>query len=316
MRQCSNRENRKPARPLAGLVLACWVCAFLGLATGELAAGENGNHYPNGVEGIKAASVPPPGVYLRWYNFYYGAGEINGGGGEALPIGFDVGVWATAPRVVWITKHKFLGAYVGFDVMLPIIRTGLNIDALRYDGSTLGLGDFYFSPLILSWHGKRYDAALAYSLFVPTGKWSRGDPCSAGKNYWTHMITAGGTVYLDQEKKWSASVLGRYEIHSGRRDEDVKLGQDFHCEWGVARTVRKTIDVGVVGYCQFQVTKDRGHDVTWDPDVKDRAFAVGPEVCIFFPKAVCFLSIRGLFEFGVRDRSQGHMIVVTLTKRF
>ena len=34
-------------------------------------------HYPPGLEGLKAASLPPPGVYLRDYNLFYYADHRN-----------------------------------------------------------------------------------------------------------------------------------------------------------------------------------------------------------------------------------------------
>ena len=39
-------------------------------------------HYPTGLEGLKAATLPPPGVYLRDYNWFYYADHVNNAAGQ------------------------------------------------------------------------------------------------------------------------------------------------------------------------------------------------------------------------------------------
>lgn len=291
--------------------------AGLILLTGTVfLSAESGNHYPNGVEGIKAGSVPPPGVYLRTYFFYYHAGRLNDPAGQELPVGFDVNVFALAPRLIWVSKYKFLGADVVWDVMIPLLYTGLEVDAAHVNESTFGLGDIYFSPLILAWHRPRGDAVLGFSFFAPTGSWDRHDPTKAGKDYWTFMISGGGTVHLDPAKTWSASWLGRYEFHAGRRDMDVNLGDDFHFEWGISHSFHKTMDLGLVGYGQFQTTADSGADLAPGSDSKDRALAMGGEYSNVFPAAKLIFSVRFLKEFSARDRPSGYVFNTTLTKIF
>jgi len=280
-----------------------------------LEAGTNGNEYPNGVEGIKAASLPPPGVYLRTYTFWYSSDDLKDPDSNTLPIGFDVGVLAVSPRLIWVTDKKVLGGNLAFDVMVPIINTDLNIDALGFDESSTGIGDIYFSPLVLGWHGPRWDAVTALSFFAPTGNWEANDPTKAGKNYWTTMLTGGFTSYLDEQKAWSFSMLGRYEFHGENQDVKVDPGDDFHVEWGLGKVIKPGLEIGLAGYCQWQVTEDKGSDVVWDMK-KDRVYAAGPELSLAFPESMVFLSFRALLEFGARDRTEGSMFVVTLTKRF
>ncbi|MGA3163812.1 MAG: hypothetical protein ABSD77_06420 [Verrucomicrobiota bacterium] len=60
-------------------------------------------HYPAGAEGIKGASLPPPGVYFRDYNFFYTADNFKDG-----PPQFDIFAYLNAPRVIWMTDWKIL----------------------------------------------------------------------------------------------------------------------------------------------------------------------------------------------------------------
>jgi hypothetical protein len=54
----------------------------------------------------------------------------------------------------------------------------------------------------------------------------------------------------------------------------------------------------------------------WDKGVHDRVFAVGPEVSVFIPPAKSFLSLRSLWEFEAKDRTEGQVTALTLTKAF
>jgi hypothetical protein len=52
-------------------------------------------HYPPGVEGIKGASLPPPGIYLRDYNVAYFARTKNDAKGNEIPgLNPDVFIYA------------------------------------------------------------------------------------------------------------------------------------------------------------------------------------------------------------------------------
>jgi hypothetical protein len=268
-------------------------------------------HYVPGVEGIKAATLPPPGVYFRDYNVAYTASRHNNEAGVRDIPGFDVFVYANVPRVLWITDTKVLGGFLGVDALLPLQYTKLKIPG-AIDHGTFGIGDF-FAESTLSWHPKQFDFALAAGVWMPTG--DSKAPTFAGKGYWTPMLTAGATWYIDQEKTWAVSALNRYEFNTEQRDTHVTPGQAYTLEWGVSKTIHKTVDLGVVGYYQQQVTRDTGGTPP-APLFRDRVAAIGPEFSIAFPKAMLFLSFRYLYEFTAEDRAQGHTFTLTLTKRF
>jgi len=95
----------------------------------------------------------------------------------------------------------------------------------------------------------------------------------------------------------------------------VRPGNDLHFEWGIGKALGKIWDVGLAGYCQWQLTDDSGLDAR-DKSVHDRVLAVGPEVSVFIPPAKSFLSLRSLWEFGAIDRTEGHVTALTLTRAF
>lgn len=231
-------------------------------------------------------------------------------------MNFDVSVYAMANRLIWMTDKKFLGATFGMDVIVPLVRTDIKIGALGIDQSKFALGDIYFEPLLLAWHGPKYDVGFGVSFYAPTGQYDKTDPASAGMDFWTTMITLGATTYFDQQKLWSISALGRYEINSEKGETKVKPGQDLLIEWGLARNANKVWDIGISGYCLWQLTDDSGTDAVWDTSVHDRVYAIGPEVSVFIMSAKAFLSMRVLREFSSQDRSEGFTTAVTFTKIF
>ena len=230
---------------------------FLFISITSLFAGET-SHYTNGVEGIKAATLPPPGLYYRMYNVFYNADKLMDPDGDELNVGFDVSVYANVSRLIWVSDYKILGADYVIDALVPFIYTDISIDAMGLKDDKFGIGDVILEPFVLSWHGERYDAVIGVGVYAPTGEYDVNKPASPGKDNWTGMITLGGTCYFDKEKTWSASILSRYEFHSEKDSVDITPGNDFHFEWGVGKTLGKVWDVGVAGYCHWQVTDDKG----------------------------------------------------------
>lgn len=303
---------------LCGMVL-------LGIMSGVVSAGETG-HYPLGVEGLKAASLPPPGLYSKNYLLYYNANVFRDSQGENAGLGADIDALVFTPRLIWMTGQKVLGADYGMDFLIPIIYQDVELRRAGPSGmkdNDFCYGDLCVEPIDLAWHGDQWDIGAAYALWMPTGKYDRfRSPTSnhlatLGKDFWTNMFTFGGTYYFDEEKTWHASALSRYEIHSRKDHTDVKPGQNIVLEWGVGKTLAKIWDVGVTGYAQWQLTDDKGSDV---PDsiqsLHDRVAAIGPEVSVFIPPIKSILSVRAAWEFSAVDRPEGTTVVLTFTKIF
>jgi len=292
--------------PIIRLALAFVFAAFPSFLQAQPTA-----HYVPGVEGIKGASLPPPGWYVRDYNVAYTADRVDDGSGtSAGPPNFKAFTYANVPRVIYITDTKFLGGYVGVDALLPLVYQ--SVRAGSFDSSTFGIGDF-FAEATLSWHVQQFDFSFGTGVWMPTGDSAAPPTTRTGLGYWTPMLTAGATWYIDQQKTWAVSALNRYEFNTEQRDTHVTPGQAYTLEWGVSKTLAKVIDVGAVGYYQQKVTGDSGPALFTMP--RDRVAAVGPEISVAFPKQALFVSFRYLYEFTAENRAQGHTFALTLTKR-
>ncbi len=267
-------------------------------------------HYVPGVEGLKGASLPPPGFYLRDYNVVYSADRVNQPNGHRVGVDFDAFVYANVIRGIWVTDWQVLGGNFFMDALVPLQYTELKINGNK--DSDFGLGDICLEPAGISWHCPRWDAAVAYSVWMPTGK-SQPGTALPGKGFWSHMLTAGATLYLDEPKSWALSLLNRYEIHHEDSDSNITPGNQWTLEWGLSKSIRPTVDVGLVGYYQLQTTKDSGSHAS---DDRDQVLAIGPEINVFCPQMKLFTSLRYNYELLAEDRPQGHTFALTLTKIF
>ncbi|HYG33557.1 MAG TPA: transporter [Clostridia bacterium] len=292
------------------------MAAAAGVAIPGVLLAQPSAHYVPGIEGIKAASLPPPGIYLRDYNVAYYSDTLNDARGNKIDgLEAEAFIYANVPRLVWITDAQVLGGYLGVDALLPLQYTDLEVKANRntlFDDDTFGIGDFFVEGT-WSKHIQQFDFSLGYGIWAPTGDSSPRLTTRAGLGYWAHMFTAGVTYYTDPDKKCAISVLNRYEINHEKYETDITPGQAYTLEYGISYSVAPTVDLGVAGYYQEQVTEDRG----WNAgDERDRVAGIGPEFSVAYPDYMLSWSFRYAYEFLAESRFQGHTFALTLTKRF
>jgi hypothetical protein len=80
---------------------------------------------------------------------------------------------------------------------------------------------------------------------------------------------------------------------------------------------QRLIQLGAVGYAEFQLNNDSGSDVTpLNQGAKDRVFAFGPEFGVIWPVKKFNFLVRVLPEFGARSRTQGLTFVAAIGKGF
>jgi hypothetical protein len=269
-----------------------------------------GSHYPIGAEGLNGADLPPPGFYLRDYNYFYYADKVDG-----LPFNMDILAYVQAPRLVWITDWTILGANYGCDIIVPFAYK--NVSTPFGNGYQFNLGDIYACPLVLSWHLKQFDFSAAYGVWAPSGNFDASTPLnyltSPGDGYWSHMFTLGGVWHPDEKKTWSISLLNRYEISTEQDQTHITPGNMLSMEWGVGKTVAQGVDVGLVGYYQQEITEDSGPNAA---TALSHVVGVGPEISVMWEKIGLISTLRYVYEADAKDRPQGHTITLTLTKRF
>jgi len=295
-----------------GIIILC-LSLTMPLAT---CTGETG-HYPLGVEGIKGPTIPGPGFYYKLYNIFYDSDDLKDRNKHKKQLGYHAVLYTNFHRFIRVWDKKILGGDYFTDFAVPINYTDVEFNDDGIKDNSFSLGDIFLEPFGISWHGDRYDTAIAVAAFVPTGHFNPDSTASPGRGHLTGLFSVGITYYLDAEKTWSFALLPRYEIHTKkRRNIDIRPGDNFLFEWGLGKSLPKDWQVGLAGYGQWQVTDDSGSDITWDKNVHDRAFAVGPEVTKFIPKWKLNVSVRAQWEFESKDRAEGTVVNITFLKLF
>lgn len=273
-------------------------------------------HYANGEEGIKGASMPGPGIYGRLYLDYYVANALKDADGNVQDIGFNLDLQVAAPCFVWFPPVKILGADYGMYMVVPIVRQEITIEDFGVQATGRGLGDICLNPVLLSWHGAKGDVTAGLGTYIPTGDFDPAKTANPGFGYSTYMLTLGGTYFPEGQRVISMSALGRYEVNSKKDGIDIQPGDRFQFDWGIGANLSRVWEVGMAGFCSWQVTDDTGDDVTWDASVHDRIFGIGPEISFFAFPSKLNTSLRYAQEFGARDRPEGHSTWLTLTQIF
>lgn len=288
----------------------------------SLASAQETAAYPNGTSGLKAGTVPPPGHYWLFYNRIYTADELRDANSHVTtapggaPLGFDLTGYANVHRFLHVTEYDILGANYSWNAVLPLVNIDIDIAGYGVHDEEFKVGDLNVEPFVIEWHRPRWDFGFVYGFFAPTGSRSNVRAALPGKKFWTHYVGPAGTYYFDDQRTWSLSFLSRLELPTRRQDGvDIHPGDNFSFEWGLARALEEVYLIGVSGYCSWQTSLDTGSDVTY-VNVHDRAFAIGPEVNYFSPTLKLGYHLRAWREFGVKDRTQGEIITLTIVKPF
>ncbi|WP_162301258.1 SphA family protein [Nitrincola tibetensis] len=264
-------------------------CALAALLLSPLVS--HAGQYVPGIEGVKSAVVPPPGVYYRGYAVHYDADKADG-----LPPNSRVKVDALAHRFIWVTETEVLGGQLGFEAILPMVRTDLDIGNGMVRDKQTGLGDLFVGSLI-GWHGDRWDAVAAAGIWSPTGKSSR--PADPGFGYTELMLTLGGTYFFNDEKDLSFSALSRYEIA-----DKSSVNDELVVEWGLGKH-QGLLDLGLVGYSRWELESG-----------KSEVHAVGVSAGYFWPQLMMGIDAGVYQEHSAKQGFEGTKLRVALTKVF
>lgn len=228
-----------------------------------------------GQMGLNAGVLPSAGFTYANMDINYDAGSFNGPKGNAVPATGSYNVWAVENIFYYVPDTKFLGGNLGFMVIFPTAATGslvadINVQGipnLGAAGGGSGLADLWLQPFTVGWHLKRWDLQVGDAFMVPTGRYSPGATNNVGSGYFGNHLQTGTTYYITKNKGTSANLFTDWEVHGPRQGVNNVFktpGQAFTDEWGVGqilplkKNLSKLLQVGVVGYDQWQVAPNGG----------------------------------------------------------
>lgn len=321
MRRLTEREiqTKSASRATVFIVTSVLFLGFAGHAHAQLKG-----HYVPGFTGLDNGTQAPPGITVAVPIYFYTTDQIKDNDGKSVGAHPRINATFTGPAIAWVTPFKLLGGNFGGAVVpLAFIKSRIEGNSLDVPGS-FAFTDIEIEPVQLGWTTKHADFVFDYGLFIPTGKWENGGSDNAGLGMWSNLFQAGTTIHLDNEHKYSFSTLGSYEIHSNKKNTDIKVGDILTIESGLGRAFYKIgmmrgkpfpvriINFGLVSYGEFKVSGDKAGIITpLLAGAKDRVFAAGLEGNVILPLAKWVFDIRVEPEFGARNRTQGWTFLFT-----
>jgi hypothetical protein len=232
-----------------------------------LGAQQKGQYVP-GQFGLNSGILPSPGFTYQNMEINYDTSTFNDTKGNAVPGKANLNIWVVENWLIYVTNAKFLGGKLAFAIIVPTIANGsLTLEQLNVSGTTWGLADTWVQPFTLGWHLKRADIEVGDAWVTPTGRYSPGARSNIGSGYFGNHVIMGATVYLTKNKGTSASIFTDWEVHGQKQGTNGTYktpGQAFTDEWGVgqilplSKNLSKLLQVGVIGYDQWQITNNGG----------------------------------------------------------
>jgi hypothetical protein len=335
MKECARGRDRREIRRffISGIALLTIIAG--GAVSGS--ASELG-HYSPGLMNIRDPVQPPPGSYYVQYHLYYESDTLrdkNGNSVDSITAGpvtinidVDVDSFVVVPTFIHVTGKKVLGANYGFLVAQPFgnasFQAALELQTFpgifaKADESSFGLGDTYVRPLWLGWNLGRAEIGSSYGLYVPTGKYDAGDADNIGLGMWTHEFMVSGAYYFDEQRGTALTMTGFYEIHHNKEDVDFRPGSHFTLNYGISQYLplseKFLSELGIVGFGQWQVTKDEGSDVV-DKDAKDQVYGLGLQAGLIYLPWQGQLTFKWIREFKAEDRFEGNFFTLSAAYTF
>ncbi|HTE23284.1 SphA family protein [Flavitalea sp.] len=286
--------------------------AFSGISTsfsqGKAVSPILTGHYLPGIINIRDFANPSPAnglialdynIFLSGDKFFGKDGEqvtkITGPSGTSIDLNVDLNGYLNTPFPVWVSKFKILGAnyLAGATVGYSTISTNTayasigQIDSFHQSGNVTGkvsgFSDMGIMPIYLSWGLDQFDITAGYMFYAPTGKYEPGGSENIGVGYWSHIFQCFGYYYPmkikgETSKALAIMLASTYELTSKIKNADVNPGNRFYLDYGINQYLTTKFSLGVFGGNSWQVSEDKGSQVYWKTNVKDKVSVFGFEL--------------------------------------
>jgi hypothetical protein len=267
--------------------------------------------------------TPETGISYVNQFLFYSRDQAKGPNGEVLATGQN-SVMMDMNSLVWVSKGKigFLGGPLfSMSATIPIANNSLTSDIEGGISGGGGVADSYYQPFILGWRRKRADIRAVYGFLAPSGKFSVGANNNVGSGYWTHAFSSGQTIYLNEKRTIAISAFQMYEVHTTQQGTQIHPGDTLNLDYSWTRVLSLQRDlnlqVGLVGYEQWQLNDKTGPDITSaQSSAHYRVNALGFGSSLILPARKVSAGIKYFKEFEDRSTFQGYSIQITATIKF
>ncbi len=293
------------------LRVALWAVVGLGQAQAQVRG-----VYPLGMSATNSGVTPESGFTYSNMFLIYSRSQLKGPNGEVLVTGNN-SVIMDMNTLVWVSKKKILrGAKFSLSATLPFANNSLTSDVVGPISGGGGFADSYYQPFILGWQKERAAIRAAYGFLAPTGQFKAGQNNNVGSGYWTHVLSSGQTMYLTKSRATSVSAFQLYEIHTTQSGTNIHPGQTLNLDYSLMQSIPLRSDwglqVGLVGYGQWQITDKSGPTITTEQArAHYKVNALGFASNVSLPARTVSMGFKYFKEFANRSTFQGYSIQIS-----
>jgi hypothetical protein len=249
--------------------------------------------------------------------------QINGPNSAQIPGANSVNSFAAITEFAFTTRTKFLGAWYGGEILLPLVHVDVDT-SFGVRGAPNGAGDLIFSPLLLQWpehkvFGKPIFQRLhVVELIVPTGSYHRDTAINIGNNLLSVNPQYAFTLFLTPNLETTARLHYLWNSKDGSpapafNASSIQPGQAVHFNASVSYKLHPRFRAGVAGYYLKQITDSRIGSRSL-PDSREKVGAIGPG--LLFNTRIVDIFLHAFFETGAENRPQGTRVVIRIAKVF
>jgi hypothetical protein len=262
--------------------------------------------------------TPEAGVTYSNLFVFFSRDENRDSAGNVIATGQN-SIMMDLNSFVWVSQRKigFLGgAVLSASATLPVANNSLTSNLAGTLSAGGGFADSFYQPVILGWRKRRTDIRAIYGFLAPTGKFEAGGTNNVGSGYWTSVLSSGQTFYLTENRATALSAFEMYEFHGTQQGTMVRPGQTLNLDYSLTQAFQLQgnlrLQLGLVGYGQWQTTDKRGPAITPEQAAahyKVNSFGVGANA--IFPGRKASLGFKYFHEFACRSTYQGYTLQIS-----
>jgi len=270
--------------------------------------------------------IPPTPGWQFSLSYLYYDGNISGGkqtpiaGTTALDLHANANLFAATFAYVWDTgpgRWNFASMFT-----VPYIYTSavadLSLGPLsgRAKSSSSGLYDFYFAPVIASYHVSEVEHwSFGMYIYAPTGDYQKGQLTNDGLNVWTFSPAAGYT-HLFQQGTFEVSALAGVDFYTRDNATDYQNGAVFRLDALAMKRTSSGWGYGLAGGWIQQLQDDTGPTADKLNGFKGHSLGLGPAISYsksWSKESKVALTLRWLKEFDVKNRIEGEPLELNVS---
>lgn len=274
--------------------------------------------YPVGMNATNSGVTPEAGITYSNLFVFFSRDEKRDSEGNVVATGQN-SIMMDLNSFVWVSKGTIGllgGAVFSASATLPAANNSLTSDLVGPVSGGGGFADSFYQPLILGWRKRRADIRAIYGFLAPTGRFEAGGNNNVGSGYWTSVLSSGQTFYLTDNKATALSAFEMYEFHGTQQETMIHPGQTLNLDYSLTQAValqgNLRLQLGLVGYGQWQTTDKQGPMITPEQAAAHyKVNGLGFAANAIFPGRKTSIGVKYFHEFACRSTFQGYTLQIS-----